>query len=41
MTGVMSSRDVVRVPLLTVHGHIHHVEGTSTVLGVLVAPRFA
>jgi hypothetical protein len=33
MTGVISSRDVVLVPLLTAHGHIHHVDGTNTVLG--------
>jgi hypothetical protein len=33
MTGVMSSQGVVLVPLLTVHGHVHHVDGASTVLG--------
>jgi hypothetical protein len=29
MTGVMSSQGVVLVPLLTVHGHIHHVDGSE------------
>jgi hypothetical protein len=24
---------MVSVPLLTVHGHVHHVDGVSTVLG--------
>jgi hypothetical protein len=33
MTGVMSSQGVISVPLLTVHGHVHHVDGASTVLG--------
>jgi hypothetical protein len=33
MTGVNSSQGVVPVPLLTVHGHVHHVDGASTVLG--------
>jgi hypothetical protein len=41
MTRVMSSQDVVLVPLLTMHGHVHHVDGVSTVLGVPVAPCFA
>jgi hypothetical protein len=41
MTGVMSSQSVVLVPLLTVRGYVHHVDGASTVLGVPVAPRFA
>jgi hypothetical protein len=41
MTGVMSSQGVALVPLLTVHGHVHHVDRGSTVLGVSVAPRFA
>jgi hypothetical protein len=29
MTEVMSSQGVVLVPLLTVHGHIHHVDGSE------------
>jgi hypothetical protein len=33
MTGVMSRQGVVPVPLLTVHGHVHHVDGASTVVG--------
>jgi hypothetical protein len=33
MTGVISSQGVVSVFLLTVHGHVHHVDGASTVLG--------
>jgi hypothetical protein len=41
MIGVMSSQSVVLVPLLTVHGHVHHVDGANTVLGVPVAPRLA
>jgi hypothetical protein len=36
MTGVMSSQGVVLVPLLTVHGHVHHVDEASTIIG---APR--
>jgi hypothetical protein len=41
MTGVMSSQGVVLVPLLTVHGHVYHVDGASTVLGAPMAPRLA
>jgi hypothetical protein len=41
MTWVMSSQGVVPVPLLTVHGHVHHVDGANTVLGGPVAPRLA
>jgi hypothetical protein len=33
LIGVMSSQDVVHVPLLNVHGHVHHVDRASTVLG--------
>jgi hypothetical protein len=33
MTGVMSSQGVVPVPLLTVHGHVHHADRASTVVG--------
>jgi hypothetical protein len=33
MTGVMSSQRMVPVPLLTVHDHVHHVDGASTVVG--------
>jgi hypothetical protein len=33
MTEVMSGQSVVPVPLLTVHGHVHHVDGVSTMLG--------
>jgi hypothetical protein len=40
MTGVMSSQGVISVPLLTVHGHVHHVDGASTVLGPLWLPVF-
>jgi hypothetical protein len=29
---------MVLVPLLTVHGHVHHVDGASTVLGSLWLP---
>jgi hypothetical protein len=29
MTGVMSSQGVVPMPLLTVHGHVHHVDGSE------------
>jgi hypothetical protein len=29
MTGIMSSQGVVLVPLLTVHGHVHHVDGSE------------
>jgi hypothetical protein len=38
MTRVMSSQDVVLMPLLTVHGHVHHVDGATSVLGAPVAP---
>jgi hypothetical protein len=41
MTGVMSSQVIVPMPLLTMHGHIHHVDGVSTVVGGPVAPRLA
>jgi hypothetical protein len=41
MTGAMSSQSVVLVPPLTMHGHVHHVNGASIVLGVPVASRFA
>jgi hypothetical protein len=40
MTGVMSSQDVVPMPLLTVHGHVHHVDGASTVSGARGSPSF-
>jgi hypothetical protein len=33
MTGVTSRQGVVSVPLLTVHGHVHHVDGASTLVG--------
>jgi hypothetical protein len=33
MTRVMSSQGMALVPLLTVHGHVHHVDGASAVLG--------
>jgi hypothetical protein len=33
MTEVISSQGVVFVFLLTVHGHFHHVDGESSVLG--------
>jgi hypothetical protein len=33
MTGVISSQGAVSVFLLTVHGHFHHVDGASSVLG--------
>jgi hypothetical protein len=33
MTGVMSSQGIVPMPLLTVHGHVHHVDGASTMVG--------
>jgi hypothetical protein len=33
MIGVMSSQGMVPVLLLTVHGHIHHIDGASTVVG--------
>jgi hypothetical protein len=33
MTGVMSSQGVVLVPLLTVYGHVHHVDRASTIVG--------
>jgi hypothetical protein len=33
MTGVMLSQGVALVPLLTMHGHVHHVDGASTMLG--------
>jgi hypothetical protein len=33
MTGVISSQSVVPTPLLTMHGHVHHVDGASTMLG--------
>jgi hypothetical protein len=39
MTGVISSQGVVSVFLLTIQGHIHHVDGASSVLGALVALR--
>jgi hypothetical protein len=29
----MSSQSVVLVPLLTMHSHVHHIDGASTVLG--------
>jgi hypothetical protein len=38
MTGVISGEGVVLVPLLTMHGHVHHVDGASTVLVAPVAP---
>jgi hypothetical protein len=41
MTGVMSSQDVVPVPLLTVHGHVHHVDGGEYRGWGPVAPRLA
>jgi hypothetical protein len=41
MTGVVSSQDVVLMPLLTMHSHVHHVDGACTVLGAPVAPRLA
>jgi hypothetical protein len=33
MTEVMSRQGMVPVPLLTVHGHVHHVDGASTIVG--------
>jgi hypothetical protein len=41
MTGAISSQSMVLVPPLTMHGHVHHVDGASIVLGVPVASRFA
>jgi hypothetical protein len=41
MTRVISSQGVVFVFLLTVHGHFHHVDGASSVLGDPVALRLA
>jgi hypothetical protein len=41
MIGVMSSQSVVPAPLLTVHGHVHHIDGASTVLGAPMAPWLA
>jgi hypothetical protein len=41
MTGVISGEGVVLVPLLTMHGHVHHVDGVSTVLVAPVAPCLA
>jgi hypothetical protein len=29
MTGVMSSQGMVPVPLLTVHGHVYHINGSE------------
>jgi hypothetical protein len=41
MIGVMSSQGMVPMLLLTVHGHIHHIDGVSTIVGPPVAPRLA